>query len=689
MKFCDYCGRRISLEEYDNNKKCSKCDNKQDGTTVQATVPKVITSIPKVTPLPPEQVDSTKPTPTSKELIPYLEEIAKYKQTDNQVLTPTNSQRKIIKKIEDCIRKNRTRIVISAPTGSGKSWIAATLANAYDIVILTSTNDLQDQYCGTEDGTPGDFNFMNAVRGKGQYLCEESGNTKYCNEAYCTGCDYLVYDEHVQIGNGGPLHEQKIFSKPEDELCKYFKADMIGKKSKYSVYSYASYIARMKAEKFKMEHEVKLPDRTVLVCDEAHDYDEKVSEQLSVEIDGALNQKIAGKSLPNFSGEESDKEKIEKTARFVKEILERFESYVDNAKVCAKHSMRLSSKKHLRMHQDLKCGKHSKHDVGCDLCKGWEEFLDEGCLQCKEHLELVDDCTQNHVNVLKNVNRYTLYIQNLKFLLPGLTEYPDNYIITDIKSNKFTVAPLKTTWFTKQLLEKFNLCIFMSATINNTIISKETGISEDTFEFIDQPSEIPKENRQIKFENTYWYKKEDDWNVVINKIKDIFDNHPDERGLIICTSYYQIKNILERFEKNYHDDYTRLTNDEKGSKFKNTLSDNMKKSNGVIISAKIGTGVDLKNDASRFQIIIKAPFVTELADENNERAKRIQREDTDRYFIKSMFRLVQFAGRSVRNNNDHAVTYVLDEPAQYLVKWNGKKKPGVPDWFYDACQFQI
>ena len=76
MKFCDYCGRRISLEQYNNNKKCPKCDNKQDGTTVQATVPKVTTSIPKVTPLPPEQVDSTKPAPTYKELIPHLKKIA-------------------------------------------------------------------------------------------------------------------------------------------------------------------------------------------------------------------------------------------------------------------------------------------------------------------------------------------------------------------------------------------------------------------------------------------------------------------------------------------------------------------------------------------------------------------------------------------------------------------------------------
>ena len=39
----------------------------------------------------------------------------------------------------------------------------------------------------------------------------------------------------------------------------------------------------------------------------------------------------------------------------------------------------------------------------------------------------------------------------------------------------------------------------MSATINRTILSKETGIAENEFEFIDQPSEIPEKNRQIKF----------------------------------------------------------------------------------------------------------------------------------------------------------------------------------------------
>jgi len=652
---------------------------------------------PKVapsTPRPPIQVSTEKPAPPYKELTPYLEQIAKYRQEieGKTVLSPNKSQREIIEKIQDCIKNNKTRIVISAPTGVGKSWIAATLASAYGAVILTSTNDLQDQYCGTEQGLEGetkqgDFDFMNAVRGKGQYLCELSGNTECCDKAYCNDCDYLVKNEDIRVSRDGPLREN-IDLNPEKTLCKYYKADMIGKKSNYSVYSYASYISRMMAEKFKMLPEDKLPERTVLVCDEAHDYDDKVTNQLSVEIDGARNAKYSGKALPDFSDQDSDEQKIEKTRDFIEEILEKFKEYLENKKNCAKHSNILSSTKHLVMHQELKCGVHNfAYDEKCESCQPMKKFLDEEWIQCQKHLDLVDNCQENHAIILKDVKDLELHMRKLEFLLPGLTEFPLNYVITKKQANKFTVAPLRTAWFTKKILEKFNLCIFMSATINRTIISKETGIFDKTFEFIDQPSEIPEEQRQIKFLNSYSYKNEKDWSVkAVDKIKEIFDKHPNERGLIICTQYEQTKNILEIFEKKFLDDYARLTSDEKGSKFKDTLSENMEKSNGVIISARVGTGIDLKDDASRFQIIIKAPYLPELTSHDDIRAKKIRESDPHRFWIKSMFRLVQFAGRSVRGIDDYAETYVLDDVTPIMVKHRDTREH-VPDWFFKACKF--
>ena len=55
--------------------------------------------------------------------------------------------------------------------------------------------------------------------------------------------------------------------------------------------------------------------------------------------------------------------------------------------------------------------------------------------------------------------------------------------------------------------------------------------------------------------------------------------------------------------------------------------------------------------------------------------------------MKSLFRLVQFVGRSVRGVTDYAETYVLDSGAKYMVQDYGKKRSYVPYWFYNACRF--
>ena len=507
LDFCSEC--KGLVYDLPDGERCQPCIDRKNK-------PPKVTRVP---PRPPIQVSTKKSAPKPIELIPHLELIAEYrtKVDGGQTKHPTKSQKEIIKKIEDCIKNNETKIIISAPTGCGKSWIAATLASAYGAVILTSTNDLQDQYCGTEQDVdknkkPGDFEFMNAVRGKHQYLCELSQNTKKCDEAYCVDCEHLVKNEDVTISRVGPLDERKVINS-EKPLCKYYEADQVGKQSDYSVYSYASYIARMKADFSETEPGDKLPDKTVLVCDEAHDYDKVVSDCLLVKIDGELNRELIGKSLPIFSGLDNTQQ-IEKTRDFIEKVLDEIKNYLKNKKECAKHSNILSSKKHLEEHEELECDIHNfKYDKKCKLCLPMKKFLKGECFECndKKHLELVDNCTRIHgKKTLNDVNRYKLYELELGFLLPQLIKYPENYVITKKKLNEFSVVPHKTKWFTEKIFDKFNVCVFMSATIDDTILAKETGFDKDTFKFINQPSNIPEENRQIKFLNSYSYNNEDD-----------------------------------------------------------------------------------------------------------------------------------------------------------------------------------
>ena len=60
--------------------------------------------------------------------------------------------------------------------------------------------------------------------------------------------------------------------------------------------------------------------------------------------------------------------------------------------------------------------------------------------------------------------------------------------------------------------------------------------------------------------------------------------------------------------------------------------------------------------------------MTELTDENDLRLKKIREADDKRFFIKSMFRLVQFCGRSVRGKEDYAKTKQYKSRTAFIEK---------------------
>jgi hypothetical protein len=99
----------------------------------------------------------------------------------------------------------------------------------------------------------------------------------------------------------------------------------------------------------------------------------------------------------------------------------------------------------------------------------------------------------------------------------------------------------------------------------------------------------------------------------------------------------------------------------------------------VLISPSLYTGLDLKDDLSRFQIIVKVPY-PDLGDRwINEK----RRSNEQWYTWQTALRLVQGYGRSIRSKEDYAVTYVLDSGFQNFVKRN---RIILPDWFILAIQ---
>ena len=91
----------------------------------------------------------------------------------------------------------------------------------------------------------------------------------------------------------------------------------------------------------------------------------------------------------------------------------------------------------------------------------------------------------------------------------------------------------------------------------------------------------------------------------------------------------------------------------------------------VLVSSSLAEGVDLKDDLSRFQIIIKLPFA------NLQDVRIKKKSKMGDWYLNNMFmKFVQQCGRSTRNIDDFSKTYVLDGSFWY---WFHKAKE--KGWF--------
>ena len=77
-------------------------------------------------------------------------------------------------------------------------------------------------------------------------------------------------------------------------------------------------------------------------------------------------------------------------------------------------------------------------------------------------------------------------------------------------------------------------------------------------------------------------------------------------------------------------------------------------------------GVDLKEDLSRFQILCKVPYPY-LGDPI---VKKRMNKFPDWYALKTAMTVVQSVGRSVRNSEDTAITYILDSDWKRFYRQN-------------------
>jgi ATP-dependent DNA helicase DinG len=556
--------------------------------------------------------------------------------------TVREKQKKVLEMIDSAIRSGYKQIFLEAPTGFGKTPVAITLARHLGSShICTATKDLQTQYRR-------DFPFIVDVKGRSNFPCivkEDMGLDESCNYGPCIkdesyDCSYKTRLIDYKVDGQGTPHEivkldpfverrylEKMRSKPklvdlDWRPCHYYHQKWIGSHATHTVYNYRYFLS-------DIFYAGATQRRKLLVLDEAHQLENEVGE---------------------------------------------FRSF----------TVRKNMLPFLKMHMP---------ESNIDDIETWLDF----CLMLKERLFEFTEKAQGIIErsnqkvtlepyTEKNLIDALELDKNLTVVIDDMKANKDNWIVSGVQRDstnqlvKVTLTPLEVSGYFDTILDKGSVSLFMSATIlSKEHLCKTTGLNPEKVKFIRvEDSDFPVKNRPIHMMNVAWLSAKT-MNASMPKIAQAVDNimsiHRNEKGIIHTTSYSQLQFIRDNVSK---ENASRLIETASSLDRSQVLQKHYEnKKHTVLISPSLHLGVDLKDDLSRFQVIVKIPY-PDLTDKKIAAKKE---RDPRWYTWNTVLRLVQAYGRSVRSSDDYATTYVLDSSASYLLK---NAHGLMPHWFTEA-----
>jgi ATP-dependent DNA helicase DinG len=224
--------------------------------------------------------------------------------------------------------------------------------------------------------------------------------------------------------------------------------------------------------------------------------------------------------------------------------------------------------------------------------------------------------------------------------------------------------------------------LILSATmLEKDAFCTSLGLAPGEVKFIQIPSDFPLENRSIYPLNIAYLNSNSLQQLEIQiKITRAIDKlmtlHSNDKGIIHTTSYKQLdfikQNISQENRCRLLETNPEIQRDEVMAGHVNSTKPT------ILISPSLYTGLDLKDDLSRFQIITKVPY----PDLGGRRIDEKRNINGQWYIWQTALRLVQGYGRSIRSKEDYAITYVLDLGLKFVKR----NRNILPDWFIQAIQ---
>lgn len=239
-------------------------------------------------------------------------------------------------------------------------------------------------------------------------------------------------------------------------------------------------------------------------------------------------------------------------------------------------------------------------------------------------------------------------------------------------------------FFENMVAPKASKFLLSSATFNNAkeILGK-LGVDRSDIKVVSIESNFPVENREVEFRDVTSLKynkvEKGDLKDMAVEVLDIMSSHPDDKGIVHCTSYTRQQEILSHLHDFTDSDrlmsHSSENSDEVLEKFKEDSG------NAVLISVSNREGIDLDGDNGRFNVLVKTPNpfyedprVKYRIEENGEWAW---------FFTTTANRVAQAYGRTTRSTEDWSKFYILDS---YFKQFYDDNKSLLPDWFVEAAK---
>ena len=286
----------------------------------------------------------------------------------------------------------------------------------------------------------------------------------------------------------------------------------------------------------------------------------------------------------------------------------------------------------------------------------------------------------------KNISHVKSAIFNYQSFLVDYADNEDNWVM-DVEhkpkdkqfSHEYIVQPVWSYKYLKETIwDKYDHIIFMSGTIlEKDMFAYINGLESKLTSYYEVETPFNVKRRPIyyiKVGKMTFKEKEETFKKQIEYIDKILKRNHDKKG-IIHTGNYEIANWLK---EHYGEKYRLLFHvaEDRNEILNKHL---MSSEPTVLVSPSMMNGVDLKDDLSRFQIILKIPY----PNIKSSKIKKRQKDNKDWYTWKTVVDLIQSYGRSVRSNEDWAETYILDSSLSNIMKFNYKY---LPSYFTDAIK---